>query len=252
MALASPPLANRVLPAVAPPNAPPPPNYQPRDPGQFRGTAPTPTSYGNFVAPTPGTLSDAGKFRLDQGTAALQRSAAARGNLLSTTTAKNLIDYGQGNASQEYAADYNRALQTYDTNRDTNAQNFGQQHTSYGDSLAGFGANTSATLGYNNDAQAAAYGNYDRAADASVRDQNFRQAENDRNAAQQNLAQMGTADTYAAQVASVAAQNAAEQAQLRSPRPRERSGVYEQTYRTSPQGVPRSPGLARGLAAAGY
>lgn len=42
------------------------------------------------------------QFRLDQGTQAIDRSAASRGNLGSGATLKALSDYGQGMASQEY------------------------------------------------------------------------------------------------------------------------------------------------------
>jgi len=48
------------------------------------------------------------KFRLDQGTQALERSAAARGGLLSGGTLKDLTDYQQGSASQEYGNAFNR------------------------------------------------------------------------------------------------------------------------------------------------
>lgn len=48
------------------------------------------------------------QFRLDQGSQALERSAAARGGLLSGGTLKDLTNYQQGAASQEYGAAYNR------------------------------------------------------------------------------------------------------------------------------------------------
>lgn len=48
------------------------------------------------------------QFRLDQGKTALERSAAARGGLLSGGTLKDLTDYSQGMASQEYGNAYNR------------------------------------------------------------------------------------------------------------------------------------------------
>lgn len=48
-------------------------------------------------------------FRLEEGQKALERSAAARGGLLSGATGKNLLRYGQQMGSQEYQNAYNRA-----------------------------------------------------------------------------------------------------------------------------------------------
>ena len=48
------------------------------------------------------------QFRLEQGTKALEGSAAARGGLFSGATGRSLQDYSQGLASQEYANAYNR------------------------------------------------------------------------------------------------------------------------------------------------
>jgi hypothetical protein len=69
----------------------------------------------NFNAPTNVTeQNDPGfQFRLQQGTDAIQRSAAAKGNLLTGGTAKDLMDYGQNSASNEYGNVYNRALGEY-------------------------------------------------------------------------------------------------------------------------------------------
>ena len=52
-------------------------------------------------------------FRLSEGQKALERSAAARGGLLSGGTGKKLLGYGQEMGSQEYQNAYNR----YQTNR---------------------------------------------------------------------------------------------------------------------------------------
>jgi hypothetical protein len=52
-------------------------------------------------------------FRLSEGQKALERSAAARGGLLSGGTGKRIAGYGQDLASQEYQNAYNR----YQTNR---------------------------------------------------------------------------------------------------------------------------------------
>lgn len=68
------------------------------------------------------------KFRLDQGTNALQSGAAAQGGLLSGATQKALLDYGQQAASQEYSNAYNRsnADQTNQYNRLSNLIGIGQ------------------------------------------------------------------------------------------------------------------------------
>lgn len=63
------------------------------------------------------------QFELQQGENALQNSAAARGGLLSTGTAKNLNDYAQGTAASHYNDTYNQALQTYGTNYSTATNN---------------------------------------------------------------------------------------------------------------------------------
>lgn len=47
-------------------------------------------------------------FRLSEGQKALERSAAARGGLLSGATGKNLLRYGQEMGSQEYQNAFNR------------------------------------------------------------------------------------------------------------------------------------------------
>jgi hypothetical protein len=54
-------------------------------------------------------------FRLEQGQKALERSAAARGGLISGNTGGALQRFGQGLASQEYQAAYDRALGRYNT-----------------------------------------------------------------------------------------------------------------------------------------
>ena len=86
-----------------------------------------------FVAPgspamagrpsTPLTLDPGYQFRLEEGQKALERSAAARGTLLTGGTAKALQRYGQGLASQEYGAAYNRAFGEYQQRHDIFRQN---------------------------------------------------------------------------------------------------------------------------------
>ncbi len=103
------------------------------------GAAPTPTPFGDFTAPDPSqVLNDPGaQFRMEQANKGANRSAAARGTLLSGGFQTALAKLNQGLASQEYGNIYNRALQSYGANRDTNAQNFGQSLGSY---QAGTGA----------------------------------------------------------------------------------------------------------------
>src|SRR5262245_11872946 len=106
----------RPLPAEVPPVAPP---VAPRSTYQspdltgktFLGRAPAATPYGDFVAPVPGSLSAAGQFRLDEGLKARERSAAARGTLLTGGLQKALERFSQGLASEEYGNDFNRAMQ---------------------------------------------------------------------------------------------------------------------------------------------
>jgi len=67
-----------------------------------------------FQAPGADFTADPGyQFRLSEGTKALERSAAARGGLLSGGTAKALERYSQDFASNEYANVYNRAMGEY-------------------------------------------------------------------------------------------------------------------------------------------
>ena len=116
----------------------------------FTRRAPTPTPYGDFVAPNPADIAnDPGyQFRSAEGEKAIQRSAAAHGTLLSGGTLKSLERYRQGIASDEAGKAFDRALAAYTTNRGTNAQNFDQQMGAFGGDLNAFGANTNAGLGY--------------------------------------------------------------------------------------------------------
>ena len=70
------------------------------------------------AAATPGY-----QFQVQQATDALQNSAAARGGLLSTGTAKNLAGYINGLASTNYGNTFNQALQAFNTNENTYYQN---------------------------------------------------------------------------------------------------------------------------------
>lgn len=74
-----------------------------------------------FKAPSADeALNDPGyKFRLGQGQQVLENSASARGLLNSGGTLKDILDYGQNAASQEYQNVFNRDLGTYQTNVQT-------------------------------------------------------------------------------------------------------------------------------------
>lgn len=80
----------------------------------------------NFVAPTQEeAANDPGfQFALAQGNKALQSSAAAKGGLLTTGTLKQLDQYSQGLAGQQYNNVYNRDLTTYNANQQNLTSNF--------------------------------------------------------------------------------------------------------------------------------
>lgn len=178
----------------------------------FNGTLPTASPYGNFTGPNPADVSSDPyyQFRAAEGAKAIQASAAAHGTLLNGGTLKALEGYRQGLASEEAGKAFDRALQAYTANRDTAAQNFGEQNTIYGDQIGGYNANTNAALGYGRLGLDANQSNYDQA----------RQGWMDTNAvnaayAQQNYAnnanaqrvQQGIDDRYAQQVADTRRQN---------------------------------------------
>lgn len=81
-------------------------------------------------------------FRLQEGLKALERSAAARGGLLSGGTGKALTRYGQDVASQEYGNAYNRALTEYNALRQREAEGYNRLA-----GLAGVGGTTAQQLG---------------------------------------------------------------------------------------------------------
>ena len=64
------------------------------------------------------------QFRMDQGVEALDKSAAARGRLLSGAQQKALTDYGQGMGSQEYSNAYARYSDQYAKEADRRAQQY--------------------------------------------------------------------------------------------------------------------------------
>lgn len=98
---------------------------------QFAGPGGVPKfEYTPFQAPTWQDIqNDPGyQFRLSQGTDAIQKSAAAQGLLRSGGTLKDILNYGQGLASQEYGNVFNRALQGWQANLGANQFGFGAQY----------------------------------------------------------------------------------------------------------------------------
>lgn len=105
------------------------------------------------AAATPGY-----QFALQQGQEAIQNSAAARGNLLSSTALKGLDQYSQGLASQTYGDVYQRALgefqQRYNIFNTNQANQFNRLS-----SLAGAGQQAATTAGQLNTTAAGQVGN---------------------------------------------------------------------------------------------
>lgn len=98
-------------------------------------------------------------WRLQQGTQNLNASAAARGQLGSGQNLKDITNYGQGAASQEYSAAFDRynTNQTNLYNRISSLAGLGQA-TATG--MAAQGAGVASSMGANTMAGAAAAGNY--------------------------------------------------------------------------------------------
>jgi len=68
-----------------------------------------------FKAPTfeQAKASPGYQFRLDSGVAALDRGAASRGDLRTGGHNKDILEYGQNTAAQEYSSVFDRALKEY-------------------------------------------------------------------------------------------------------------------------------------------
>lgn len=206
--------------APLPPLAAPKPSYtSPADlTGKtFLGRAPTPTAYGDFGGLDPSTFARSPDSLYSQGQQqqAIERSAAARGTLLNGGTLKALQENAAGLASQDYGNAFNRALQTYTTNRDTNAQNFGQTNQQFRGDLDIFGANNNSALDWARLAQGAPKPETPYAPTLS-----------DVTSVGGGVAPMGSStrpfssdgSDYAAAVAAQRAQNEAESARVRGPR----------------------------------
>lgn len=98
--------------------------------------------YDSFKPPLPGdtTTDPSYLFRVKEGQDALERSASARGVLRTSGTLKDILDYGQNAASQEYGNIYNRGLSTwgaqYQGQKDAFAPQYGSWSTVYGGDLS--------------------------------------------------------------------------------------------------------------------
>ena len=85
-------------------------------------------------------------FRMAEGMKALERSAAARGGLLSGTTLKGTQRFAQDLASQEYGNAYNRALMQYDLANQRANQLYGREQYGYTSGLQANNLNYSRAL----------------------------------------------------------------------------------------------------------
>ncbi len=113
--------------------------------GQLSSMAANPVSFS--AEDFKNNMDPAYQFNLEQGQQALERSAAARGTLMSGGTLKDLTNYSQGAASNEYSNAYNRFM---------NNQNTQFNRLS---SLSSLGQNAAANVGNNGAAAAASIGN---------------------------------------------------------------------------------------------
>lgn len=102
---------------------------------------------GQFTAPTEVTEQNDPGFqaRLKMGSQALERSAAARGGVLSGGTSKALTNYAQDYASNEYSNVYNRAFNEYATKYNEFQQGQANRFNRYA-SVAGVGQQTAGNL----------------------------------------------------------------------------------------------------------
>jgi hypothetical protein len=93
-----------------------------------------------FTGPTAEDMAaDPGyQFRVKQGQAALERSGAARGVTNTGGTLKNILDYGQQAASQEYGNVFGRQSDVYSMNE---RNRFNAYQANYGNALDAYNVN---------------------------------------------------------------------------------------------------------------
>jgi hypothetical protein len=107
-------------------------------------------------------------FRMSEGLKGLERSAAARGGLLSGSTLKGIQRFGQDLASQEFQNAFNRygierdrrlgPLQSLAGVGQTTSQQLGQAGTGFANTMGNIGMNQAAIAGNARMARASAYG----------------------------------------------------------------------------------------------
>jgi hypothetical protein len=98
------------------------------------------------------------QFQLDQGTKAVQNSAAARGDLLSGNTLADLTQFGQGLADTTYNQTYDRALGQYQQKYNIYENNQANQFNRLA-SLAGMGQTSVGQLNSAGSSAAGQFGN---------------------------------------------------------------------------------------------
>lgn len=165
---------------------------------------PTAAGYGSLAAPFTAAdfTTDPGYgFELAQGQQALERSAAARGGLLSGATLKGTESYAQGLASQEYQNAFNR-YQTQQQSRIgalQNLSNSGQQSVnSLTNAASNYGANLSGAATGAGEASAAGDVGVANALDAGISNyQSYTAAQPLNNLLAQYYAKQTNASTYA-------------------------------------------------------
>ena len=84
---------------------------------QLQSMAANPAQFSFTQQDFQNNMDPAYQFDLQQGQQAIQRSAAATGQLMSGGTLKDLTNYAQGMASNEYQNSYNRAFNTFSYNQ---------------------------------------------------------------------------------------------------------------------------------------
>ena len=190
---------------MAQPAAPLPPQtlgFQSPATPTFAGTVPNAQPTQGFNGPDPATFArtPGSLYLQDQQQKAIQRGAAARGTLLTGGLQKALQANAEGLASTDYGNAYQRALDSYNTNRATQAQNFGQAMDQYSGSLAGFNANAQAGLGYGNLGLNTAETTAGLTRSNALDTRDYNQSLNDYGAQQNLNTAQAQADEYARQV----------------------------------------------------
>lgn len=166
-------------------------------------TAPTYTEE-RFTAPTQQEVYDdpGVRFREEQGRGALLASATARGMLGTGTTQRDLINYGQDLASQEYQAAYNRRADTFDRNTGERRFGYGTRvegaQASYAPTLVTWNARTDANqraaeLNFDRGWQRETYGRDDFYRRNRATEDDFRYRDNQAESRRRFLAELGAA-----------------------------------------------------------